>query len=241
MGLRLRAIVAFERYLGLGEALGEVAAAALGVGAAHVAGHLQVGCDRDLGNGHRCLVSGRIHQRRVRPTRDVGIDDEGQRRILDADQAQRGVRRRRCPRRDGRDGRADIAQDGVLRRDHQHGAHALLARGWCGVDGLHPGMRQRRAQDACVQQPGQLDVHGEPHGAGDLGARVLALHRLADHLQRAVHRQGRGLVGRDAPLDLAHADTGNAEREFFHPHGVAGHGQAFRVALAACIASRTCG
>ena len=241
MGLRLRAIGAFDHHLGLAEALRAVAAAALGFRAAHVAGQLHVGRDRDLGQRQRGRLAGRIHQRRGRLARGVRIDDEGQRRIVDTDQAQRGLRRRRRPRRDRRDGSADVAQDGVFRRDDQDGAHARLARGGRGLDGAHPRVRPGRAQDARVQQSGQLDVHGEPHGAGDLGARVLSRHRLADHLQRGVHRQRRRFVDRDASLDRAHSDTGDAERKTLGPQRVGFHGQVFRAVPAACMAASTCG
>jgi hypothetical protein len=104
------------------------------------------------------------------------------------DQAKRRLGDVHGRRRDRRDRRTDIAQHGILRRHQQHGANARLARGGIGVDCLHTRVRQRRAQDARVQHPRQLDVDSEPYGAGDLGASVLAWHRLADHPQRIVHR-----------------------------------------------------
>ena len=203
MGLGLGAIFALDHDLGLGEALVDVATAARGFRSADVADRLQVRGDRNFRHRQRWLLAGLIDQRCIRPSRRIEIDDERQRRVIDADQSHRRFGRRLCRCRDRCDRSADIAQLGVVRRNHQYGADAGLSRGGAGVDRLYTRVRQRRAQDARMQHARQLDVHGEAHRAGDLGSAIAARHRLADHLKRAVDRERRRFVVRHLTFDFA--------------------------------------
>ena len=97
------------------------------------------------------------------------------------------------------------------RHSARHGRRRLVrprddARPRARRDGARPPMRRSPAlaHAACgerrmraVQHAGQLDIDGEARRAGDLGAAVLARHRLADHRELGVRRQRRRFVGRD--------------------------------------------
>ena len=78
-------------------------------------------------------------------------------------------------------------------------------------------MRQRRAQQARVQQARQSDIGGEAYGTGHFLFAVPARRRLADLTKVGIGRQRRRLLGGNHALDLRQRRADDAERQRFTP------------------------
>ena len=104
---------------------------------------------------------------------------------------------------------------------HQATAHTRRLECRRQIDGDHPRMRMRRADDPRVEHARTIDVEGVPRAAGDLVGTVEALDRRAEHASasRATRTSDRGAPalrrrGRPAPSPgwsrhrvlLSHAD-----------------------------------
>jgi hypothetical protein len=139
-----------------------------------------------------------VDLRRVLGHRLLGVEDPGQRVVLDVDRVEAAQRGRLVHGDHRRDALALVAHDPVGQRRlvlHE-GSVAVLRHVRLGVDGedaVHrlgrrrvdgddPRMRQRAAQDLAVDHPGQAHVVRVWRLAGDLLQRVGALQRLADDL-----------------------------------------------------------